>query len=88
MSEGLILALSSLLSVVVLAASFIRGKKSEAITEVSAIWAQLDRQNVSIDSIAKDLKAMNDYAQLLRNILQDNGIHVPPWPASLKDDNG
>jgi hypothetical protein len=86
MSDSVILAVSTVIGTVVVILSFFRGRKTEAITEVAAIWAELDRQKERTEELEVKFKTVNDYAQLLRNALQRAGLEVPPWPTSMKDE--
>lgn len=51
MNESLIVTLSGIVGTVVVILSFLRGRNTEAITEVSAIWEQIDRLNLEIERL-------------------------------------
>lgn len=93
MNESLIVALSGIAGTVVVVLSFFRGRNTEAITEVSAIWEELDRLKQESKDQQREsrqqqatLRVMNDYIVLLRKMMEANGMHVPPWPDPLTKD--
>ena len=91
--ESLIVAVSGVLATLFGVLALIGGKKSEAITEVSAVWDELrelrkevDELRLSQTSDRREIVRLKNYALLLRGLMQADGKDVPPWPDSLTKD--
>lgn len=74
MNAGTVGALIAALAAIIVAViSLVGGARRDQVSRSDAEWKRLKRHQ----------RVLEDYALVLRNVMADAGLDVPPWPDEL-----